>query len=53
MKQYLDLVNHVLEHVNEKGDRTETDKKSDVGNEMRFDWRDGCPLVQETKIQSK
>jgi thymidylate synthase len=53
MRQYLDMMRHVMEHGARKTDRTGTGTLSVFGHQLRFDLAQGFPLVTTKKVHTR
>ena len=53
MRQYLDMVRHVMDNGARKADRTGTGTLSVFGHQLRFDLAEGFPLVTTKKVHTK
>jgi thymidylate synthase len=53
MKQYVDLINNIIENGENRADRTGTGTRSIFGHQMRFNLNDGFPLLTLKKVPFK
>ncbi len=53
MKQYLELLQHIMDHGTDRTDRTGTGTRSVFGYQMRFDLSKGFPLLTTKKLHLK
>ena len=53
MKQYLELLDYILQHGEDRGDRTGTGVISSFGHQIRFNLEDGFPAVTTKSLAWK